>query len=261
MIARGAAALLLFLCLGASPLQNRWISANAHAKTFNATMLRIAQWHSAPALSGQDPHTLAIGILRNRALYHFSPVQLAPAKTWWDRFSSWMRTQWDRFWKLIFSRVRVSSGAGLVFGDLLLILSALAVVVAGVRLLSLVQFRGAPPGPPSRALPRVAGGSELYAQSCAAARRGAYADAISKLFLATLYVMDSGGAIDAEPARTVGELQRELRAADSALVPAFERIAQIFTAAVYAERPLLRDDWLRASEAYNQLKVLEPAHS
>lgn len=260
MIRRGAVALLVLLTLGLSPLQDRWIAANRQSKAFNPTMNRIAQRQRSPALAGADPHGLAASILSDRRRYHFEPVQIVVPQTWWDRLWVWIKAQWDRFWNLIFRRVRVASGASLILGDLLLVVSALGVLVMSVRLLALVQFRQPAHRSRSQALPRIADGAELYRQSCEAAQRGAYADAISKLFLATLRVMDSRGAIGVDASRTVGEFRRELRESGSALAPAFESIAQTFTAAIYAERPLLRDDWRRAREAYIQLQVPESAH-
>ncbi|MEO6912785.1 MAG: hypothetical protein ABI182_02025 [Candidatus Baltobacteraceae bacterium] len=257
MTARGAAALLVLFTLGLSPLQHRWLHANRQAKAFDATITRIVQRQHAPVLTDRDPHELAGRILNDRHTYSFAPQQTAP-KTWWDRLWSWIAAQWDRFWNLIFSRVHVSTRAGVAFGDLLLVLSALLVGVIGVRLFLLVQFGGTARPAQSQALRAPADGAELYRQSCEAARRGAYADAISKLFLATLRVMDPYA--DADPGRTVGEFRRDLCSARAALVPGFDIIAQTFTAGVYAERPLHLDDWLRARDAYVHLQIPEPLH-
>jgi hypothetical protein len=54
----------------------------------------------------------------------------------------------------------------------------------------------------------------------------------------------------------VGDLRRELRAGDAALVPAFDAVAEPFVARAYAERAVDAPQWSRARAAYDSFVAL-----
>lgn len=158
-----------------------------------------------------------------------------------------------------FSRhVHVGRGWSVAAGDILIAaLIALVVIVAVRMLLTMARDAASPPGVQASELPVHAGARELHAAARQAAERGAYAIAVALLFQAALALLDARGMLRDDPARTVNECRSDVRRRARSLAAPFDRLARIFTAAVYAEERMTAAHWSDAQDAYAALAELE----
>ena len=97
----------------------------------------------------------------------------------------------------------------------------------------------------------------LYRLACAAASRADYGGAALLLFAATVALLDREGAVDGSSSATVGDLRRELRARNAALIGAFDTVAGPFVQKAYAERAIDEPQWDRARHAFVTLGGVE----
>ncbi len=253
MIAAAAAALAL-AAPSRDELVARWLHANrAHT---------VAQLAPSPhaAASPQPPPELKSLLARELATpgrYHLAQPTPAPSsEPWWRQLLRWIGERWDQLWSSTFGRVRVSATAANGIGDALLALVALLLLFVAVRVLRNVRFapferRNA--GEPIEAPPEPA---SLYRRACEAADAGEYGAAALLLFAAAVAMLSARGQIAAGRSATVGDLRRELRAGDAALVPAFDAVAEPFVERAYAERAVDAPQWSRARAAYDSFATL-----
>jgi hypothetical protein len=180
-------------------------------------------------------------------------VHAAPRHTWWDAVRQWLSDRWSQLVDAFAHHVHVSRSAGATFGDMLVGVAILIVVVFGVRLFLGIAKEGASAGRAGHALPEHTDPGELHAAALDAARNARYAAAIALLFRAALAALDARGVLRDDPARTVNECRADVRAHAAALSTAFDSIARAFTAAVYAEDRVSDRAWSDARDAYADL--------
>jgi hypothetical protein len=213
-----------------------------------------------PAFGSQqpptDPAALARGILEQPRFR--IQTQAAPGHTWWDMLRQWLADRWDKLMSAFAHNVHLGPSASVAIGDVLIAVLAGLVVIAGARLLlSMAREHAASTALSASALPEHADAEKLYdaAQRAAAAR--AYALAVALLFRASLAALDVQGVLRDDPARTVNECRRDVRARAARISFAFEKIARAFTAAVYAEQGAGSEQWLDALRAYDALAAVQ----
>lgn len=179
-------------------------------------------------------------------------VERAPARTWWDALRDWLGDRWHQLLDAFARNVHVGHGAGVAIGDLLIAGTVFAVVIVAVRLvLGMLREAHAPSG--ARPLPEHTDPRTLEAAARNAANSGAYAAAIAAIFQAAILRLDARGVLRDDPARTVNECRRDVRERAPHASASFDRIARLFTAAVYAEDPLTAEHWAQARAAYDVL--------
>lgn len=175
-------------------------------------------------------------------------------KTWWDVAVSWLQDRLRQLSEAFAHHVHLTGKTSVAVGDVILALASAVVLIVALRLIAgYVRERAAPASAIHEISPRLTA-DELYARSTRAAASGEYNAAITLLFRAALAALDIRGAVHDEPSRTVNECRRELRERASRLLPAFDALARIFTAALYADAPVTAVQWNEAREAYAQLR-------
>lgn len=203
----------------------------------------------------RDPQALAREILsQSRFRIH---AQTPAARTWWDAVRDWLGDRWNQLLNAFSHHVRLGGSASTAIGDVLLAVIIVLVVVVLVRLLLSVArdgFAGAGDGISALAVP--ADPAALHQQARQAAQQGAYALAIALLFRASLAALDARGLLRDDPARTVNECRRDVRARAASLSGGFDCIARIFTAAVYAEDRVGAEQWNDAQRAYDEITAV-----
>jgi len=195
-----------------------------------------------------DAHALARTILSERRFQVAVPSARA---TMWQLFWKWLHGWWSRLWDAIFSHAHIGKTASSIIGTIVALV-LIALVVTMIARLALGQTRdirslGARPLE-VRTDPR-----ELYLQSRAAAAHGDYRLALALIFRAAVMRMHALGVARDDPSRTVNQWRRAIAGARPSLAPSFDAIARPFVAAVYAERPVGRDQWIAAENAYAAL--------
>jgi hypothetical protein len=93
----------------------------------------------------------------------------------------------------------------------------------------------------------------------AAARDGDFARAIRLTFIAAVTLLDLRGVMRDERSATINELRRALHDRDDDLDGPFAEIAQLYTAAAYAQAPAGPEAWHRARAAYDELVAGAPS--
>lgn len=195
-----------------------------------------------------DPAALAREILSQpRFRVRVSAPQERP---WWDAIRRWLADRWSDLANAFAQHVHFGRTAGIATGDVLIVLAIALVVVILVRLLLGVTRENLAAHGSVTQLAHRAGASALHAAACETAREGAYAAAIALLFRAALERLDARGLLRDDPARTVNQCRRDVRARASRLSAPFDSIARTFTAAVYAEDRITPAHWSEAEDAY-----------
>jgi hypothetical protein len=196
-----------------------------------------------------DPAVLVRGILAQSRFR--IQAAAAPSHTWWDQLRNWVGEQWTRLMDAFAHHVKIGPRASVAIGDVLIALLALLVVGVGLRLLLGAVRSGTPArGVIASPLAPHANAHELWEAAQHAAAAGAFASAIALAFRAVLATLDTRGVLRDDPARTVNECRRDVRARAPRLSAAFETIARIFTAAVYAEDRVGIEQWSEVERAY-----------
>ncbi|HXB83377.1 MAG TPA: hypothetical protein VNU22_08545 [Candidatus Acidoferrum sp.] len=229
-------------------LIERWLRANrAHV------VVRLAP-ASAPPISAPDLRALAQREFAVKGRYRLaeSPAA-ATAEPWWLQALHWIYQRWQRFWDLLFARVRVGPQGAASLGDVLLLLVGILMIFVVVRLLRNLQVERARSAPQAAPLQEPPAPRTLYQQACNAAGRGDYGAASLLLFAATVALLDRQGAVDGTASATVGDLRRELRAGNAGLVTPFDAVAAPFVQEAYAERAVDEPQWHRARDAFATL--------
>lgn len=229
-------------------LIERWLRANrAHVIT------RLAP-APAPPLSTPDLRVLAQREFAVKGRYQLAESPLAAAgQPWWSQALHWIHKRWQRFWELVFARVRVGPQGAATLGDVLLVLVGILMIFVVVRLLRNLQVDRSRSGPRAAPLEEPPAPRALYEQACNAAGRGDYGAAALLLFVAMVALLDRQGAVDGTASATVGDLRRELRAGNARLVAPFDAVAAPFVQEAYAERAVDEPQWHRARDAFATL--------
>lgn len=196
-----------------------------------------------------DPAQLARGILSQA---RFRVLVPAPhARTWWEMLWQWIADRWNQLMDAFARHVHVGGGLSVATGDVLIAAAVVLVIAIAVRLLLGMAKEPAPSSASAwSALPVRADAGELHAAALAAAQQAAYTIAIALLFQAVLALLDARGLLRDDPARTVNECRTDVRRRAAPLSAAFDRLARIFTAAVYAEDRMSPAQWNDAQQAY-----------
>lgn len=144
------------------------------------------------------------------------------------------------------------------FGDVLLAIVGLALLVALVRLLRNLQLARSASRQKSEPLDEPSSPQALYNEACDLAARGEYGAAALVLFAATVALLVRQGVVDGMPSATVGDLLRQLRASDAGFAPEFNAVAAPFVQKAYADRPVHAAQWQRADSAFVALLSSDP---
>ncbi|MFY9719426.1 MAG: hypothetical protein WAK16_07260 [Candidatus Cybelea sp.] len=218
-----------------------------------AAAVALAMPSRISAAPPRDLHALAQRELTIPGRYQLtaSPVA-APPQSFLSRAWSWLYARWLQLMHALFARVHVGDRTVMSLGDGLLVLVGLLLLAVAIRLLRNLQLvrssrlayepLAAPLDPQS-----------LYNDARDAANAGDYGGAALLLFAATVVLLDRRGAVEGNRSATVGDLRRELRANDAALISPFDAIAAPFVQKAYAERPVGAREWGRASDAFDTL--------
>jgi hypothetical protein len=236
-------------------LAARWLRANpAHA---------ASSLHSRPRRSIAPPN---LRVLLQRELAVAGRYQLGePAaarsenQPWLLRALLWLRERWLQFWRALFARVRVGERAKVGLGDGLLLLVGVILLLVAARVLRDLHLGGTAARFASEPIDRPATADSLYRAACNAANLGGYGSAVLLLFAATIALLERCGAVEANRSATVGELRRDLRARNVALVACFDAVAAPFVQIAYADRPVGAPGWELARDAFLTLLQREGA--
>lgn len=229
-------------------LIERWLRAN-HAHV----VVRLAPV-PAPPSSAPDLRALAYREFAVKGRYQLAePPVAATAQAWWLQALHWIYQRWQRFWDLLFARVRIGPQGAASLGDVLLVLVGILLIFVVVRLLRNLQVERSRSGPRAAPFQEPPAPRTLYQQACNAAGRGDYGTAALLLFAAMVALLDRQGAVDGTASATVGDLRRELRAGNARLVAPFDAVAAPFVQEAYAERAVDEPQWHRARDAFAAL--------
>jgi hypothetical protein len=198
----------------------------------------------------KNPHALARAILAERRFMVrvARPVQ----RTWWDVALQWLADRWNDLVHALSRNVHVGSKGSVVAGDLLLAVAVLLVVIVAIRLVAGLIKENAPAHVRAE-LTTPSSWEELYAESLEAAQREEYRVAITLLFRAALCALDVRGVLHDDPARTIGEWRREVCERAPRRIPAFDRMARVFSGVIYGDMPASASLWDEARAAYDSL--------
>ena len=200
-----------------------------------------------------DPQALARKIV---AEPRFKIAVLRPKpKTWWDVFTQWLADRWHQLIDAFSHHVHVAPNVSAAFGDVLLAIAIGAVVVVAIRLAFGIARDPNRSIAAARALPQHLDAETLYVQSSRAADRGDYAAAATLLFRAAVATLDLRGVVHDDPSRTVNETRAAVRVRAPQSVSPFDTIARTFTAALYADAPVSREQWHTACDAFAELTM------
>ncbi len=247
-----AAAMLALAAPSREGLIERWLRANA---AHSAARLESAPRVALPVHAPPNLGALARRELDIAGRYQLAEPSSAVAATqpWWLRVLRWLGDWWQRLWGAAFSRVHVGKQQAASIGDVLLLLIGLILLFVVVRLVGNLQLARSDLRRNTEPLTPAPNPLSLYGRACEAASRGAYGNAALLLFSATVALLDGRGAVEAGRSATVGDLRRELRAHDAALVEPFDAVAAPFVEKAYAERPVEQPQWNRARDAFDRL--------
>ncbi len=198
-------------------------------------------------LPPRAPEALAREILSQA---RFRVRLAAPQRTWWDAVQGWIGAEWNRLVDAFAHHVRIGAGTSIAFGDLLVAAIVAIIAIVTVRLLLGMVRESSGRGPARAPAHAHASAHALHAFALQAAERGAYDTAVALLFNAALTALDARGVLRDDPARTVKECTRDVRARVPRAAFAFEVLARGFTAAVYAEDRVTPQHWADAERAY-----------
>lgn len=201
-----------------------------------------------------DPAVLARAILTQPRFR--MRVHATPAHTWWDSIRQWIGDRWNQLMDAFSRHVHVGGRWSIAAGDVLIAVLITLVIIIAVKLL-LTMARDAAPGVHASALPVHADARKLQVAAIGAAERGAYAVAVALLFRAALAQLDARGMLRDDPARTVNECRSDVYRRARGLSAPFDRIARVFTAAVYAEDRMTLAQWSDAQDAYAAFDALQ----
>jgi hypothetical protein len=220
----------------------------------------VARLNSAPAAApaekrAQPPdlQALAARELSIPGRYQIANPPPPSYEPWWTHLWRWLHDRWQRFWQAAFGRVHVGRQTAANIGDVLLVLLGLLVIFVAVRLLVNLQLARDASRTASGALEEPPSPRALYRDASSAASRGDYGAAALLLFAATVALLERRGDVKDARSATVGDLRRELRARDAALVVGFDAVAAPFVQRAYAERPIDEPQWQRARDAFDRM--------
>jgi hypothetical protein len=178
--------------------------------------------------------------------------QAAQQPSWWVHLWQWIGDRWNALWKAVFSRVHLGRTTLQSIGDVTIVVAALALVAAALRLLAL--WRKAPSRTFAvRPMASSRSAQDLVDRANALARDGAYAAAARCLFSAMLVTLDAHGVVRDDRSSTVGEVRRCLDGRQPKLIEPFDDVASAFVAGAYAERPVAPSEWERALRSYQSM--------
>jgi hypothetical protein len=229
-------------------LIERWLQANrAHA----AGSLNFGPRSSEKA---PDLQALAQRELSIPGRYQIGNVPPAPAsQPWWERAWLWVADRWEQMWKALFSHAHVGKAQAASIGDVLLVIVGVILIYCVVRIMHNVQVRRCAPRLESAPLEEGPSPRALYRSACNAASRGDYGTAALLLFAATVALLGRQGAVEITSTATVGDLRRELRVDNAALIPRFDAVAAPFVQRAYADRAVDEPQWQHARTAFESL--------
>ena len=241
----------------APPLEAQWIaSTHAQAKVRDATLASARRVGNGVAIPAAELRARIQHELRTPGRYWRYGVNEKPTvrnKPWWQILTRWVTDRWDDLWNALRKRIHVGKRGGTIVGDGLILLALLVLGVLGARLIAAVQFRRDDRRVALSSLETQRSAHALYMRASAAADRGDFSTAVRWLFAAAVTLLDLRGVMHDDASATVNELEDELLARGEAIRAPFVAIADTFTVAAYAEKPVGIDAWTHVSRAYEAL--------
>ena len=229
-------------------LVQRWLHANrAHS---------AASLHAPGRTAPLPPNLQALAQreLASPGRYNLTETPMPPAReSLWQRLLSWLGDRWDRLWRSLSERVHFSERTANGIGWALLAVVALILLWVAVRLLVNLQLVRSRKRLDAQSLQELPDPQSLYQQARDAAGQGEYGRAARLLFAATVALLDLRGAVSGNRSATVGDLRRDLRSKDAALVAQFDAVAAPFVQSAYAERAVEASQWERAERGFSRL--------
>ena len=254
-----------------SPSLDDWLQAELlhpvrNAKSRKVVLRRVAATLESIAAAQREPvasprvdaKAEARAILTDPSYQAVELSDKPPPKTWWERFIEWLAGILERLFGGVFRAATAAPKLSEVLAIALLAVVALALVVViyrFVRAYFLARPRRKPEEIGEIIGPAPVAGT-LYAAAREAAARGQFARAVMLLFQAALVALDRARVVPFDAARTAGEYRRMVRRSRPAAFASFDRLAQTFSFAAYAERATNEPEWNDADGAYRALEPL-----
>ncbi|HXW51271.1 MAG TPA: DUF4129 domain-containing protein [Candidatus Acidoferrales bacterium] len=221
----------------------------------------VAPANESSAIPGVAPAAVATRVLAGKD-YHVSGTD-QPAtqrKTLWDRVIEFLQDLFGRIFSGIFSATASNPIIGQIIAALLVALLVVVVCYLAFRIIQALTQRRAPDRVDEGApLPARADPDLFYRLGAEAANEGRYAQAVALLFQASLAWFDRQGKLTLDPALTPAEYRRAVRRSVERASPYFDKLAQAFVLAAFAERPVSESDWSEADSAYTALRTAASA--
>lgn len=200
------------------------------------------------------PHDLVRAVRAELAVpgrYHFSSPH-GVRRSWLELAFGWVSERYKEFLDALSRHLHVGPRGVALFGDVLIVLSVIAIGYVAARLLIALQLeRSAHARTAGFAPARSA--HALYVRATESAGAGDYTRAVRMLFAAAVVLLDLRGVVRDDESATVNELRREVRRRNTSAEEPFVSIARAYTAAAYAEESLDARTWDAVRAAYLQL--------
>ena len=240
--------------------------ARARARDLDdlARALRRAAGPPSGSAPGADPRDVAASVLAQKAYQMGTVPAAAPRHSVFQKFLRWLATfiDWlgkqviDLFHRLFGKNAATPAADRFVAALLVALVAALAAYLIFLLVSSMMRRARHASSDQGTPLPQSLDPDAVYEFGLAAAARGQYAQAVSLLFRASLAVFDRSGKLPYDGSRTPGEYRHAVRRWFAPASSHFDDIARTFVIAVFAERPISREEFMAADLAYRSMRPL-----
>ena len=219
----------------------------------------------APSWAGRWPHGDPDGVIRRvlaqPAYRTEKTVDQPPALTVFEKVEKAVRAWLHEHFAVVRRLFHGARATGNVLGVLALVALGAALIAVGARLAGTLLRPQVPlrdDGTALQNLGRSRSAVQWRAFALEAAARGDHNAAVSALFLAALHLLDEGGVLHFDAARTPGEYRRLVRSTLSRGAPAFDGLANGFVNVTYGERRAGHEECDAAQRSYAAFVPLVP---
>ena len=161
-------------------------------------------------------------------------------ETVWHRITSWFGDIWRRLTEITASSPALALALKIVAALLVIaIVARLGYLLWAHRSAAAARWRG------GAGLPGSLSGGDPWERAQAAAAAGRYTEAAHLLYAALLLALARRERVRLDPAKTLGDYARELRARSSAAFTAFRDFARHYEVVVYGDQQCDRDRYER----------------
>ncbi len=259
---------------GTAPSVNVWVSdelrriraekrarTQAHDLENLAAALRHAAGQQGEPAPSRDAAAAAAAILAQKA-YQTGGTGPAPPphQSILEKILLWLGERLSDLFRIVFGATAKIPAIGAIVAVLYIaLIAAVAAYLIFLLVSLLVRRRRHIPADEGTPLPQTVEPDALYELGAAAAARGQYAQAVALLFQACLHVLDRSGKLPYDASLTAGEYRRAVRRSLAAASPPFDAIAKTFVLAAFAQRPISKEEFMAADDAYRSLQPLVAA--